>query len=283
MHEPQFACARARHRTERSGALDLHMLEWGREGAPGLCFLHGGSAHAHWFDGIAAPFADRYHVVSLDQRGHGESAWPHPPAYATEDFTGDLQRVFDALGWERAVVAGHSMGGHNAMAFSAWHPERVRGLVICDSRPSIPEDRMEFLRSRGERAARRPFPSRDAAVGAFRLVPRETVADPALLSHMACVGVVERDGGWLYRFDPDANRMRGPADCWPLLPRITAPTLIARAERSPVLPREHAERMLDLIPSATLVEIPDAYHHLTLDQPKAVIDALGEFLRRLDG
>jgi len=267
----------------RVRALDLHLLEWGSDAAPGLCFLHGGSAHAHWFDAVVAPFVDRYHVVSLDQRGHGESAWASPPAYATADFVGDLVGVLDALGWERTVLAGHSMGGHNAMACAAWHPERVRALVVIDSRPSIPEERMSFLRSRGERAARRPFPSRDAAVSAFRLIPRETVADPALLEHLATAGVVERDGGWLYRFDSDANRRRQPADCWPLLSRIAAPTLIARAELSPVLPPEHAERMLAAIPSARLVEIPGAYHHLMLDQPEPFVVELDTFLRELDG
>jgi pimeloyl-ACP methyl ester carboxylesterase len=170
------------------------------------------------------------------------------------------------------------MGGHNAMAFSAWYPERVRALVIVDARPAIPEERMAHLRARGSRAAGRPFPSREGAVGAFRLVPRETVADRALLHHMGEAGVVERDGGWRYRFDRASNQMRRPADCWPLLPRITAPTLIARAALSPVLPAEHAERMRALIPSATVVEIPNAYHHLTLDQPAIFAAALETFL-----
>jgi len=79
-------------------SLGLHLLEWGAPGRPALCFLHGGSAHAHWFDLVAPAFAERFHVVSLDQRGHGESQWAEPPAYATEDFAGDLVGVMGALG-----------------------------------------------------------------------------------------------------------------------------------------------------------------------------------------
>src|SRR6185295_7697696 len=110
--------------------------------------------------------------------------------------------------------------------------------------------------------ARWPYPSREAAAATFRLVPRETVADPALLQHLGASGVVEREGGWFYRFDPDANRLRGPADCWPLLARITAPMLVIRAELSPNLPREHTDRIQQLVPHSTVVEIPGAYHHV---------------------
>ena len=233
MPTERFACATARHRTFDTGKVALHALTWGDEGAPGVLMLHGGAAHAHWFDRVAGPFTDRFHVVALDQRGHGESEWPAPPAYATEDFAADLLAVVDALAWDRVILVGHSMGGHNSMAFSAWHPDRVRGLAVLDSRPSIPEDRLSTLRGRGQQKARRPYPSREAAAEAFRLVPRETVADPALLRHLGETGVVERDDGWYYRFDPDANRLRGPADCWLLLPRITAPMLLVRAALSP--------------------------------------------------
>ena len=282
MKNSPFACTIARHRTLDTGTLTLHALEWGDPDRPGLCLLHGGAAHAHWFDRVADAFADRFHVVALDQRGHGESQWPLPPAYATQDFSGDLLAVFEGLGWSRATLVGHSMGGHNSMAFSAWHPERVRALAVLDSRPSMPAERLSSLRVRGQQRTRRPYPSREAAAVAFRLVPRETVADPALLHHLGEAGVVERDGGWFYRFDPDANRLRGPADCWPLLPRITAPTLVIRAELSPNLPPEHIARIRQLIPHSTVVEVPGAYHHLTLDAPDTVVTALDRFLRSLD-
>ncbi|HYR73402.1 MAG TPA: alpha/beta fold hydrolase, partial [Candidatus Acidoferrum sp.] len=82
----RFACETARPRALKVGGLTLNALEWGEPGRPALCFLHGGSAHAHWFDGVVATFAGRYHVLSLDQRGHGASEWAPEPAYATEDF-----------------------------------------------------------------------------------------------------------------------------------------------------------------------------------------------------
>lgn len=271
----RFGCESARTRFIVVGGLKLHFLEWGTIGRPTICFLHGGSAHAHWFDRVTPAFADRYHLIALDQRGHGESQWAEPPAYGTENFAADLIGFFDSLGLARVALVGHSMGGHNSMSFAAWHPDRVSALVIVDSRPVIPADRLDRLRRRGERTLR-PYPSQEAAAQSFRLLPRETNADPALLAHLGASGVVQRDGAWFYRFDPASNSGRRPVDAWTLLDRITAPTLIARGELSPVLPRDMADKLLASIRGATLVEIPASYHHLVLDNPTA-------FVRELDG
>lgn len=275
-----LGCERARSRTVDVNGLRLHVLESGAAGAPPLCFLHGGAAHAHWFDAVTPGFVDRFHVVSLDQRGHGESAWAEPPAYGTEDFTGDLLGLMDVLGWARMIVVGHSMGGHNAMTFAAWHPERVAALVIVDSRPVIPAERLTVMHARGRRLPRL-HPSEDAAVQSFRLLPRETAADPALLAHVARAGLMQRNGGWGWRFDPATHGARQPVDAWPLLSRITAPTLITRAALSPVLTQEMAERLQASVPNASLITIPGAYHHLTLDRPKEFTTALTTFLDTL--
>jgi pimeloyl-ACP methyl ester carboxylesterase len=272
-----FGCRTARSRVFVVNGLRLHALEWGETGRPGLCFLHGGAAHAHWFDLVAPAFADRFHIIALDQRGHGESAWANPPSYATEDFAGDLSGVFDALEWREVTLVGHSMGGLNSIGFSAWHPKRVRALVIADSRPAIPPERLETMHDRGRRSLKR-HPSADEAVARFRLLPRETVATAELLAHIARAGIVQRDGGWTFRFDPATYGVRRPIDGWALVDRITAPTLIARAELSPNLPPETAERLRRTIKDARVVEIAGAYHHLTLDQPARFVAALTEFL-----
>ena len=273
----RLGCATARSRSVDANGLRLHFLEWGAPGRPALCFLHGGAAHAHWFDLITPAFADRFHVVALDQRGHGESQWPVPPAYATENFAADLLAVIGHLGWERMALVGHSMGGHNAMGFAAWHPDRVSALVIIDSRPALPPERVNRMHQRGRRPPRL-HPSVEDAVRSFRLLPKETTADPALLAHLARAGLAQREGGVKYRFDPACYGSRQPVDAWPLLPRVTAPALVVRGERSPVLPREMAEKMRDTLPKASVVEIPSAYHHLILDDPGAFNAALAAFL-----
>ena len=274
-----LACATSEPRSETINGLRLHFLHRGSAHDVPICFLHGGAAHAHWFDRVIGGLGGPVQTISLDQRGHGESEWADPPAYATEDFAADLRALFDRLGWRRVTLVGHSMGGHNAMAFAAWHPERAAALVVVDSRPYLPPDRVQRMHERGRRPLR-VHPTADAAIEAFRLLPRETIADPALLAHMARAGLVEVDGGFRYRFDPACYADRRPVHCWPLLPRVSAPTLIVRGEHSTVLPREMASRMVETVAHAELVEIPGAYHHLTLDAPDAFSAALDAFLRR---
>src|SRR5262245_66669525 len=94
-----FGCDGAHRRFVEVIGLRLSCLEWGAAGRPVVCFLHGGSAHAHWFDHVTPARAGRFHLSALDQRGHGESEWAQPPAYATENFASDLLGVFDAFGW----------------------------------------------------------------------------------------------------------------------------------------------------------------------------------------
>jgi len=278
MARQPLACERSGKQTVSVNGLALHFLSGGPPGSPPVCFLHGGAAHAHWFDRVIPALGGRFHTVALDQRGHGRSAWATPAAYATEDFAADLLAFMGQLGWARMALVGHSMGGHNAMAFAAWHPERVSALVIVDSRPSLPADRVDRMRERGQRPPRLHATEEDA-VRSFRLLPKETTADPALLQHLARMGLTQTERGFRYRFDPACYANRKPADCWPLLPRITAPTLVVRGERSTILPADMAARIRDAIPQASLAEIPGAYHHVTLDAPEDVGARLDGFLR----
>jgi pimeloyl-ACP methyl ester carboxylesterase len=286
MTASSYGCDAALRRSFTVNGLTLRGLGWGAPGRPGLCFLHGGSAHAHWFDAVAPAFAEQYEVIALDQRGHGESDWPRPSpdgsAYATESFASDLLGVMDALGWKEMTLCGHSMGGYNAMAFAGWHPDRVRALVIIDSRPAMPSDRLDRMHRRGHHGPRR-HDTLESALRSFRLRPPETTADPALLRHLAHAGIIEREGRFLYRFDPATNGLRRPVDAWPLLHRITAPTLIVRGEHSPVLPRAMAQEMFGRIARAGLEEIGGAYHHLVLDQPAAFTAVLDRFLKQTGG
>jgi pimeloyl-ACP methyl ester carboxylesterase len=153
--------------------------------------------------------------------------------------------------------------------------------VIVDSRPAIPAARLAQMKERGERPPRQ-HPTLEAAVAAFRLLPPETGADPALLAQVARESVARRDGRVSLRFDPSCYAARVPVDGWTLLPRIAAPTLVVRGEWSPILPRPMAERLRTELPAARLVEIREAYHHLVLDRPEAFVRELREFLDGLD-
>lgn len=274
----RLATARPASRTIQAKGLSLHLVEWGWRGNPPLVLLHGNSAHARWWDLLALALEGEYHLVALDQRGHGESGWPRPPAYRTEDFVEDLLVLLDTLELGKVTLIGHSMGSHNAMSFAGLFPQRLQALLLVDGRPATPPERIQAMRRRGRRP-RYEFPTREAALAAFRLMPTESVAPPALLHHIACHGVIQLGNGrWAYKFDRACDATRIPMDAWPLLPKIGCHTLVVRGEWSPILPRDVAEAMVTAIPGSRMAEIKGAHHHVFLDQPQAFEAVVRQFL-----
>ena len=115
--------------------LRLHLLDWGGQGRTPLLLLHGFTGHAHAWDTLAIALQPRFHVLALDQRGHGDSdpADVYNPVVAFDDLSG----VVDQLGLRSLVLIGLSMGGRNAMYFTSKRPEVVQKLVIVDIGPEI--------------------------------------------------------------------------------------------------------------------------------------------------
>ena len=111
--------------------IDLHYLDWGGSGEV-LLFLAGMGCNAHIFDDLAPRFTDSFHVMALTRRGHGESDHPET-GYDVDTLTDDLRLVLDALGIEKAILAGHSMANVELSHFSALHPERVLKMIFLDA------------------------------------------------------------------------------------------------------------------------------------------------------
>lgn len=101
-----------------------------------MVLLHGASANGSTWREFAASFADRWHVVAPDQRGHGRS--PRADDYSFDLFADDLHGLLDAFGVERAVLVGHSMGGVAAYRYAEKHPTRVAAMVLEEAPPPVP-------------------------------------------------------------------------------------------------------------------------------------------------
>lgn len=117
----------------QAGEVTLHYrLSGPRHAAHTLVFLNSlGSDFSIW-DEVAASLNRQYHVLQYDKRGHGLSdATPAP--YTMRDHSTDLKRLLDALGLEKVVLCGVSVGGMIAQDFAAAFPERTGGLVLCDT------------------------------------------------------------------------------------------------------------------------------------------------------
>ena len=166
--DPADACGAPRVREARG--LRFSLYEWGAPGRSPVLLLHSLAAHSHWFDWTAPPLGRRRHVLALDLRGHGGSAWTEPAAYAFDDYLGDIVAVLDALGWRAPAVIGHSMGGYLGALLAARHPERVAALVIADMLTGWGDAQARRAKEQAGRAAP-VFSSPAEAAARFRLAP----------------------------------------------------------------------------------------------------------------
>jgi len=256
--------------------LRLHYLDWGTAGKPPFVMLHGGSAYAHWWDFVAPALADDFQVIALDQRGHGDSDHVDPPAYGTRHYLADLQQFIVTLGLYQPVLMGHSMGGHNAIIYAAQHAQKLAALILVDTDAAYPEAAVQFLRKLGEKPAKE-FASLVEAISRFQLLPRETHLSTEKLRSLASFAFAERpDGKWTAKLDR-RTLVREPIDGRPLLAQITCPTLIVRAQHSP-LAQEKITRLVSNLPNGHWVEVKDTYHHVMLDNPDGLVQAVREFL-----
>ena len=109
----------------------LHYLDWGGNGHV-LLFLAGMGCNAHIFDDLAPRFIDKFHVMALTRRGHGESDHPET-GFDIDTLTEDLGQFLDALSIEKVILAGHSMANVELSHFAALYPERVIKLIFLDA------------------------------------------------------------------------------------------------------------------------------------------------------
>jgi pimeloyl-ACP methyl ester carboxylesterase len=282
MTEPPgwFASALAARRADRAVEVEgssIHYLDWGERGAPGLVFVHGGAAHAHWWSFIAPWFAPRWHPVALDLSGHGDSG--RRTRYSHQLWAAEVLAVAEHAGFERPpVVVGHSLGGLVAIQVAYDHCDSIAGAVVVDTPVRRPDPESE-AGARG-RAFRSPGTYRDAdtALRHFRLIPDQPCDNGYCVDHVARHSLREVPGGWTWKFDPQlfTHTMVSMRD---QLAAIRCRFALFRGEQSAVVPADTAEYMYDLMGrSAPVISIPEARHHLILDQPLAFVAALRTLL-----
>lgn len=271
-------------RTAELRGLRFHWVEWGEAGAPAILALHGVSAMCRIWDPLGRALQDRYHVIAPDQRGHGDTSWPVEPDYSTDDYVGDLEALVEHLGLDRFALIALSMGGMNAMAYAAKHPERVTHLVAVDIRPAVNADKRPN-REQDKRTADNGhaiFPNLEAAFIARKFTSPHT-PDESIRHHVQHLLKQLAGGQCTNKHDPRASYYWKPRNLWAELPNITAPVLIVRGGQSYVLSGDVAEQMRAAFPSAELVTIEAAGHTVPEDQPQAFIEAVEAFLARNPG
>lgn len=270
-----------REHTVEARGVRFHYVEWGEEGSPAVVLLHGLSSMCRIWDHLAGALQDRYRLIALDQRGHGDTSWPEGPDYATDDFVADLEALVDAWGLDRFDLAGLSMGGMNAMAYAARHPERVSRLIVVDIRPAFNfEKRPSYKLDKHIAEHGHPtFEDLDAAFRARKATHPHT-PDGSLRHHVQHLLKQDGTGRWTNKHDPRVAYYWRPTNLWDELPKISMPVLIVRGGQSQVLPPDTAEEMRSAFPNAELVTIEESGHTVPEDTPEKFNETVERFLGR---
>jgi pimeloyl-ACP methyl ester carboxylesterase len=254
----------------------IHYLRWGQEGLPGLVFVHGGAAHAHWWSFIAPLFTREYRVAAIDLSGHGDSG--RRDAYPRDLWAREVLAVAEDAGFAGPpIVVGHSMGGFVAISAAVEYGEKLAGAVILDSPVRLP-DHEDTEGARKSFRNPKVYPDADAAMDHFRTVPDQPSSRPWILDYVGRKSLRPVEGGVTWKFDPRVFRRETPRATRELLPRVKIRVALFRAENGLVTP-DIGEFMYELMGRvAPVIEIPEAYHHMMLDQPLLLVTGLRTLL-----
>ena len=262
-----------------SRGANIELLTWGERGRPGLLFVHGNGAHAHWWSHIAPFFSREWRCAALSFSGMGRSD-RRAAGYTVPDLAQEVLDAVHAGGIDQGplppIIISHSFGGSVALEAAAASPGLFAGVVTVDTPLNLAPAQLEQARSRGQkqRNGRRVFASLEAGLAGFRLSPAQECDNHFIADHIARLSLVDVDGGLTWHFDPrrvtiDAQRNLASYR------QLSCPAAYIYGERSVLVTPETLPRALDILPAGTpLIAIPDAAHHVMIDQPLALVSAL---------
>ena len=273
------------HRTGtiQSGDVSLFYRHFGSGGATPMLIYHGANYYdsADWI-GVASALASDREMVVWDTRGFGESSWSASKDYSLDAQTGDAAAIMDHLGWDKAIIGGHSMGGRHAIVFSSRLPERTQATVIIDHCPGKGGGTLSFDQSVGNET--KVF---DTVEAAHTVMSREPPTDEAGWQRVR-EALKPVDGGFVFRRDPDFTNpipvgidgwtsRYDITDVWAELARITAPALIIRGTLSDRYGEEEITRVHTQYPNIAWTEIVSG-HDVAGAAPEELVDAIRRFL-----
>ena len=257
----------------------FHYLTWGAEHTerPSMLLLHGITSDALSWVRVAPALADRYRVYALDMRGHGDSIKPPAGAYGLRATADDAAALIEALGLERPVVMGHSWGGATAIVLASG--AGTQRPVPALSHVILEDPAHNF--GQGNAEARATAYTKDIGRPASELRPEITASSPGwteadIEGKIGALQKVTREA--VVGVFAEAGQI---GEVLPLLGRITAPTLLIRADAALGTTLDDAawERAKQyLSPPHRAVEITGATHNIHRSTFPAFMQAVNEFL-----
>lgn len=276
---------------------DIKVYQWGNPNNPPLILMHGFLAHSHCYAFIAPYLATHYNVVAFDHSGMGDSDWreEYSEEVRVKELIGVCQNMNLFNHSNQPIIISHSYGGRIGTAAVTSHGDLFSGLIICDLmiiRPEILKANADKFRPpggpRNPNSPNRIYPDYTTAKGRFVLAPPQPVEQPYLLDFMAYHSLKSVDGGWQWKFDPKlfiSTQNNEPS--WGRIGHnvVSAPgrKAIVYGEQSYLFNSDSVRYVNELVenleqPAIPMIGIPNARHHLMLDQPMAFLTALRSIL-----
>jgi pimeloyl-ACP methyl ester carboxylesterase len=261
----------------------LHFRSWAGPSpdAPNVVMVHGGGAHARWYDFIAPLVAPQYNVISVDLPGMGDSGWLQK--YDRDIMADGVMAMVRAAGFTaKPAIIAHSMGGMVSLLCAHNYHQELAALMICDYYVRPPYAHEEWYMEKDENGVLSPRPTRDTrvyedfdtALARFRLQPEQPCANQFIVDYIGGHSLREVEGGWTWKFDPHMYRNFPIGDDWA---EIYANVPLPLSAMFGELAREHDDisreelvgYMQGLRPQSPHFDLLAARHHVLLDQPLA--------------
>lgn len=238
-----------------------------------LVFLHAFPLNRTMWADQETSLSSQFRVITIDLRGHGESdapLWRYTLDQAADDVIG----LLDHLSIQQAVFIGLSMGGYILFALYRKYAERVKGLVLADTRAQADTAEGKAARFQMAQTAYRDGPSAVADIMVPKLLSPATIqTKPELVRRVRRM----IEGNQISGIAGDLMAMAERPDSIPLLKQITCPTQIIAGEEDIPTPPADAKLMADEIPDTRLAVIPAAAHLSNLEQPASFSEIVRAF------
>jgi len=259
---------------------DVHYLAWDLgSGKPGLIFVHGNGAHAHWWTFLAPFFLDHYAAAAIDLTGAGDSG--RRDHYTPEQFAEEVISVARDAGFGAdTVVVGHSFGGYITLKTGLLYHDEIEGIVLVDSAVRPPDFKWERDPRRSPIKPKRVYATFEEALARFRLMPPQECENDYVLDYIGRNSLTQVEGGWTWKFDDGMfSKFEFGTNMHEDLARLRCRVGVLYGEKSYLFSQEIADYMFKVLDeSVPFVGIPEARHHLFLDQPLAFVSALRTLL-----
>jgi pimeloyl-ACP methyl ester carboxylesterase len=273
-------------RIVKANDVELEIVEAGAGNPDHLLLVHGfGGSKEDFTHYLPRLGATGWHVVAPDNRGHGGSSKPQDEsAYSLAQLADDLDAVLDALGWDTAVVLGHSMGGMVVQLFALAHSERVSALVLMDTSHKMPDHVDADMVAAAQQVVRDGGTELLVEIGS-----RST--EPSPLDTVPYIEMCKADPAYKAWSDAKTLNFTGPAyaalagdmatqaDRIEQLASLPMPTLVIVGEMDDGFLKQ-SMAMSEAIPNAQLAVIPGGGHSPQFEAPTAWWDTLREFLEQ---